>query len=255
MRKLNSPNRYLRISWKDLFIFSFILGLKSGKTRPLDFFRAFEYPVAVNSTSLKSGTCILDVGSGSSILPSFLVSKGCNVYIVDIDKNAVKNQKTYARQFGKCHSQLFCVLGDITRLCFRDRSFHRILAISTLEHIRADGDSKAVEEIARTLKDEGIAAISIPFSSRGYRETETKSGYNKVYDISAIRNRLLKRSNLRSRIMYFQERMNFGDGWYRLPVMLRTLFFWVAPFISSASIRKTKHENIAAGAFVLLFKE
>jgi SAM-dependent methyltransferase len=52
------------------------------------------------------------------------------------------------------------VVGDMTRLPFRDRSFDVVTSGETLEHL--DNDSAAVREFARVLVRQGTAIATVP---------------------------------------------------------------------------------------------
>jgi len=52
------------------------------------------------------------------------------------------------------------IQGDLRRLPFRDHSFDVVCCLETLEHV--EGESLAVAELKRVLKDEGTLIVSVP---------------------------------------------------------------------------------------------
>jgi SAM-dependent methyltransferase len=87
------------------------------------------------------------------------------------------------------HPNLRVVRGDAMRAPFAARSFAAVLAISVIEHIGighygdpagVSGDRAAVQEIARVLRRDGRALITVPF---GHARTDD---LQRVYDPARI---------------------------------------------------------------------
>jgi len=138
--------------------------------------RVVEYTWAIKKLELERGR-VLDVGSVGSKFPMELASLGYEVYAIDIRKYTLK------------HPHMDFILGDITKAPFRDNSFDRVTAISTIEHIGlgryADrieykGDRKAIDEIHRVLKKGSEAFITLPFGK------SCTTYLHRVYDLERL---------------------------------------------------------------------
>lgn len=121
----------------------------------------------------------MDVGSGSSLLPLELASKGYQTWSIDLKK-------------GYCHSithnNLTSVQEDIRKTSFPEGFFDIVTAVSSIEHVGLvgnktylEGDQDAVWEILRILKAGGTFLITVPFGKGG---TYTYGRYDlfRVYD-------------------------------------------------------------------------
>ena len=126
--------------------------------------RILEYPFCHEEVKEGTGN-LLDVGSGSSLLPFELTSKGYNVWSLDLHN-------------GYCSfindSNLTIVQQDIRNTNFPDNFFDIVTAISTIEHVglgnknsELQGDRDAVREIKRILKTSGKFLITMPFGKPG----------------------------------------------------------------------------------------
>jgi ubiquinone/menaquinone biosynthesis C-methylase UbiE len=101
---------------------------------------------------------VLEVGCGSGIMISNLAKKfSADSYLIGIDSdlNAIK----YANQDNKFKNLKFMV-GNVLNLNFPDGEFDEILCFDILEHVR--DDAKAVSEISRVLKEDGVLIVSAP---------------------------------------------------------------------------------------------
>ena len=134
----------------------------------LNLFRFFEYSKAVQFLELAKSDLreaqslqLLDVGTGPSILPSFLASY-YNVSVICGDIYATT--LTYQRlSFQKVELDNFIGISlDAQALPFRDSSFDRVVSISVIEHVQ--NDTAAITEMVRVLKPDGILVLSFPFS-------------------------------------------------------------------------------------------
>ena len=136
---------------RDFYLFNGRLGLRRI-IAGIDYYRCLENPLVFNNLELISGLTLLDIGSGTAIFPLFASSKGVHVLATDIDDSVLKLREV-AEKIGiaKCHAEI----QDARNLSYPDNHFDRVSAISTLEHIPNDGDSKAVKEMSRVLKKGG----------------------------------------------------------------------------------------------------
>ena len=145
--------------------------------------RYIEYPFAIRNLP-KPPAKILDVGCAGSPFPLLLAGFGYFVYGIDLREYAITNRITFDNfQFIK---------GDITKTAFSDNFFDAVTAISTVEHIGIggrygvsddlQGDKKALEEIRRILKPQGILILTIPFG-----KAKIIKPYCKIYDSILIK--------------------------------------------------------------------
>ena len=126
--------------------------------------RLIEYPWSTAALDVKRGDLVVDIGSGTSSYPHMLAKEGVDVVVVELEAERVRWQREKRRQTVRPGDGRFLPLvADATRLPFRDGSLQRISAVSSLEHIP---DDEAVgREIGRALADDGIAVLTLPFTS------------------------------------------------------------------------------------------
>lgn len=126
--------------------------------------RLIEYPWATRALRLQRGDLVVDVGSGTSSYPHMLAREGIDVVVIELEAERVRWQRDKRRATARRgDGRFFPLVADATRLPLRDAAVRRLSAVSSLEHIP---DDEAVgREIGRVLADEGIAAITLPFTS------------------------------------------------------------------------------------------
>jgi len=149
--------------------------------------RIVEYPFVHEYISFGVGNGrILDVGSGSTLLPFELASKGWEVWALDLEMGYFKALH---------HANCTFIKGDIRKTNFSDDFFDVVTAVSSIEHVGLessvvdlDGDKKAIQEIDRILKPEGMLLMTVPFGKGGVYYHKRKKNYPlfRVYDLSAI---------------------------------------------------------------------
>lgn len=134
--------------------------------------RVIEYPFVFQHLNGIAGP-ILDIGCCSSGVPIALASRGFRVVGIDFTP------------YPHPHPNLRAVRGDAMRCPFATGSFAAVLAISVIEHIgighygdplASAGDQVALREIARVLRPEGVAVITVPFGRVMTNE------FQRVYD-------------------------------------------------------------------------
>lgn len=95
------------------------------------------------------GERILDAGCGTGYLLNFLVDgEKCGVG-VDISASAIKLAR-------KRFSHLRFFRGDLSKLPFKDGEFDKVVCFNVIEHLEADEQERALEEIKRVLRKGGV---------------------------------------------------------------------------------------------------
>lgn len=103
-------------------------------------------------------TLALDAGCGNGRYFDMLIGHGGQIIGVDFSKDALRRAKFKIDAFPV--GQAGVLLGDLTRLPFRDCSFDLIASIEVLEHV--PNWEQAILEFHRLLKPGGSMILSIP---------------------------------------------------------------------------------------------
>ena len=178
--------------WWMLYRHSKILGQRT------DVFRNIEdaFTAKHGDLCLKPGSAYLDIGSGSSPVPTFLHQRcQARTYATELDPTYLERQKSYMKTLGLGKNNSFIVQReDATALSFADNSLDFVSAISTIEHIPGDGDSRSMAEFVRVLRPGGRIAITVP-TALTYVENQATfyyAGFERRYDPVALQNRLFR---------------------------------------------------------------
>lgn len=123
------------------------------------------------------GTC-LNAGCGEGLFVSFLDSLQGLTRIVHMDF-----KKPDLPRF-KCDSRHDAVEGSLVDLPFPDSEFDFVFCTEVLEHIV--DDSRAVLEIGRVLKANGLTLVSTPTPPAPFDPAHVREGYT----LNALRRRL-----------------------------------------------------------------
>lgn len=211
--------------FKELCKFNFRFDLKhilSG----FGYERVHEVPEVLRSLEIDKNKDlnILDVACGTSIYPCFIALKGHQVYVVDINPQAIKWQEEMSKKLGL---KIKTSIQDCSKLSYPDDFFDRVYSISSIEHFRGDnmdGDINAMERMGRILKLSGFAVISVPFTSY-YRENEDIKVYfgnfSRYYDRKNLISRLVEPSCLT-----FKSMKIFGEKEYAFSKSLFLKIFY-----------------------------
>jgi SAM-dependent methyltransferase len=108
--------------------------------------------ILAETKKLPLGARVLDAAVGLGQLAQRLQQQGLRVFGIDAAFDAVLHVRRT--------SSIPVVLGDLTRLPFRDGAFDGVTTGETLEHL--DDDAGAVREIGRMLKRGGICVATVP---------------------------------------------------------------------------------------------
>jgi SAM-dependent methyltransferase len=150
----------------------------------------------------------------------------CRVTSTDIDPYFMDKIARARRLRRVQEGELDLRVADGRALEFPDSSFDRVYALSVVEHIPDDGDSRCLQEINRVLAEGGRAVLTVPFWPR-YREdynegdfywasSSSRDGtrvfYQRRYGEDELYSRLIKPSGLELvRLAYVGERINVGN--------------------------------------------
>lgn len=262
-----------RTSGKELFMLNARLG-PTWLFRGVNYWRYVEYPWVINNLDLHREQKMLDLGSSSySLLPLLLASKRqYSIFVTDVNDHVLRHIEL-AIKLGLGDEirtgRLVVEKQDATALTYQDETFDRVTAVSLLEHIPAQEDTKAVKEISRVLKAGGLAVLTVPYNYR-YKETFVNKSiyqraylgkpvfYQRHYDSVSLMKRLVEPSGLTVKgIEYFGETgLRFEMIWDSLPVAIKAMFGWMRPLFSTLFIRKIDDTALARAmaAFLVLEK-
>jgi SAM-dependent methyltransferase len=133
---------------------------------------------------LKSGETLLDLGCGNGRYSKVFSLRGMSVVGLDISKVALDLAK---KQCGECN----LVLGDASRLPFRDKAFDKVFAVDIIEHVQ--NDFECLNEIVRVTKNTGIILISFPRNKKFFKFSEdNRLGHLHAYEKDFIKTLLEK---------------------------------------------------------------
>ena len=97
---------------------------------------------------------VLDIGVGNGKMSAFIFRNHPEFDVgIDLDTSGLENARTTKKYKKILHA-------DAQNLPFKDASFNTIVSNSTFEHIVAD--IKAVSEVSRVLKNDGLFFITVP---------------------------------------------------------------------------------------------
>ncbi len=100
---------------------------------------------------------VLDAGCGEGFYVMLLNTLyGCSVVGLDNDPQILSQAQKWMG--GKLGTEL--LVGDVSKLPFADESFDKIILSEVLEHL--PDDRKALSEIYRVLKKNGVLGITVP---------------------------------------------------------------------------------------------
>jgi SAM-dependent methyltransferase len=117
-----------------------------------------------NTLSLLDDNCekLLDVGYGSGILFPSLLNFAKICYGLEIHGKEKEIYEMLEKE-GADKSRVILQAGSILAMPYENEAFDSIVCVSTLEHMDPSGSlDKALEEIARVLKNSGCAVLSFP---------------------------------------------------------------------------------------------
>jgi len=141
----------------------------------------------LDDLNLQKNAKILDIGCGAGVMVREIANRGYEVFGMDYSYNMVKKAVTVcdvAKQ-----ADIDFLQGDIESLPFKDSVFDMVLCLGVITYLKSE--EKALQEISRILKPNGILILSIL----------NKASLAKCLDISVLVKRRLERV-LRRKIIY-----------------------------------------------------
>jgi SAM-dependent methyltransferase len=174
MRLTKYPKKIvLKILYK-IYLWSF------GENRATKIFevseRIVEYPFAIKSIIvLPKRSKIAVVGCHGDLLTTVLPELGYETYGIDVKPFPLKYEKFHFHQ------------EDIRKTGFPSNFFDAVIAVSTIEHVGIfdgdeEGDKRAVAEIQRILKPNGIFVATVPFA----KEHAKIQMQQRIYDKASL---------------------------------------------------------------------
>lgn len=123
---------------------------------------------------------ILDAGCAQGNLLLYLNDKGFkNIYGMDMDKNLLKQFKD---------SGIKAYAMDLRETDFDDETFDIIISSDIIEHI--DNDMRAIHEMKRILKKNGIIIIFVPAFMSLWSYHDVINGHKRRYTLKELRNKV-----------------------------------------------------------------
>jgi SAM-dependent methyltransferase len=188
-----------------------IAGLKS-LVLPVEYIRCAETRYILQHLDDQPGQRVLDVGS-PKLLSLFLAARlRAEVHATDLVDYFFERYDLYSRVvLGRDQRRYLMRREDARHLTYPSGHFDRVFSISAIEHIPDDGDSVAIQEIARVLAPGGTACLTVPWSDHGYLEEFKRRGdpdaywapgdgervfFQRAYDRATLERRLLRPSGL-----------------------------------------------------------
>src|SRR5262245_19791017 len=126
--------------------------------------RLIEYPWCTEALDLRPGDVVLDIGTGTATYPQMLAREGVSTVVLELDADRVRWQRRKSLETARPgDGTVYAVVADATALPIKVGVGRRVSAISSLEHI--PDDDAVGREIGRILAQDGVAVITIPYTS------------------------------------------------------------------------------------------
>jgi SAM-dependent methyltransferase len=229
----------VKTTWK-FYLFNLKAGIRAF-LKNIDYFRFREYLMTLNEIGLNFNThnkhTLLDIGCGEEVFGIFLAKTlNWDVSAIDVNTQKIFLQNKYLKRLKDKYTRFKAEVVDARRMPYSDNSFDAITCFAVAPLIEGDGDMNVLKEIARVLKDNGIAYVTVGYGIQ-YKEqwnTVSTRGFSRVYDEVALQERLIRRSGLilDKRLYFGHPSLNFSKMWYRLPFMLKLPFRWMVPLFT-----------------------
>ena len=158
-----------------------IAGLKC-MVLPVEYIRCAETRYILRHLDVRPGQRVLDIGSPKLLSLFLAVHLRAEVHATDLVDYFFERYEAYSRlALGRDRDRYRMASEDARILTYPSAHFERVFSISAIEHIPDDGDTRAIQEIARVLAPGGIACLTVPWSDHGYLEEFKQRGDPDVY--------------------------------------------------------------------------
>jgi len=128
---------------------------------------------------------LLDVGFGYGFIEKGIPRDTFDLYGIEISHKAVKRIKKITKGNFK--------MGSILEVPFQNEFFDVVLALEVLEHISPHNTFKALGELKRVLKKQGMLLVSVPLNEEleeMYEKELNPNGHVRVYTPELIKTEL-----------------------------------------------------------------
>lgn len=170
---------------------------------PVSIVRYFEFDFVNAHLNLDNGWKVLDISS-PYLFGFFQSEKHFLEYsYINPDEKDLSNVISLSKKM-RFSSAYLAQSMNVLKLTFPDNNFDAVISISVIEHIDNEGDSKAMKEIWRVLKPNGLFSFTVPVKKQFEMEYRDKDEYNlnnsnmeskyffqRIYDNKKIDERLL----------------------------------------------------------------
>jgi ubiquinone/menaquinone biosynthesis C-methylase UbiE len=210
------------------------------------FFRRIEWRNMLEWLDPKEGERILDIACGGGVLSLKIAEKGCEVYGVDLSKDAIKYAEHLAEREG-----ITCefVVGSAEDLPYPDGYFDKVICSSSLEHFK--DDIRALKEMHRVLKPNGSVVLTTDSFNYPISE-ELKEMHREIayvvnyYTLETLKERFeiagfeMNRSKylLNSRITSFFFKIGIKKKWSGISWMIISFFAYPLCLVSDRLFAK-----------------
>ena len=252
--------------------------------RSMAYERCIELPLLVSHlrSHYERPLRYLDIGSGDSILPSYLLARS-KWHMTLVDKfSTLQAQTGYANRSmkGRSWEDRFSVINDdFLTWNSQEATFDIITCISVIEHFSGSTDTVAIQKMSQLLAPGGILMIVTPVNGDHPQDFFQKNEvygekfegepvfFQRHYDVQTLKDRLIVPSGLREeeRVYYgdygFQYKETFTNvPWPWKPI--RVFYQWATPLFARMFARysdqpvsrKHMHMYTASGVFLALRK-
>lgn len=188
---------------------------------PVDLWRYHEFRAVLNA--FNRAPTILDVGSPKLLARILAEATGATVHATDIASSLKNEHALYAT--GLRQGRIRAHVCDARSLPFPDASVAFCYAVSSLEHIGADGDTAAVRELVRVTAPGGTIVVTTPLVPRYFERWVEHDPYgrqdcdehgsvffSRYYDWDALEQRLIKPAGIPMTSVSLW--MEARSGWY-----------------------------------------
>jgi ubiquinone/menaquinone biosynthesis C-methylase UbiE len=160
---------------------------------------------------------VLDVGCGAGMMAKYSIERNFEFFGVDISEKMIE---TCIDRFGHLSSTHFSV-GKLQNLEFPDAFFDVVLCMGALEYVERDEIDRAVSEMSRVLKPDGLLVMSLMNEKSFFtwnrkiknsifkklfgrdRSGESYDGLSKAFDENYVRNLLNSNQLTEIEIVFF----------------------------------------------------